>query len=420
MDEEKKQESLMGDLKSYKSKSLSGNLLAAIVVLSLVSGAVGGAFGASYASQSPQFKKYFSSNPSVNAGQNLVLNEDSAIIDTVKKTSPAVVSVVVSKDLSKIPGFGSNPFGQDPFFQMFGLNTQAQPNTTPNVQQIAAGSGFFISQDGTILTNKHVVADESASYSVVTSDGKTYDAKVLTRDPVGDLAIIKIDITNAPILEFADSTQIQIGQRVVAIGNSLGQYQNTVTSGIVSGIGRSITAGGSDGSEELQGVIQTDAAINPGNSGGPLLNILGQVIGINTAIDNGGQLVGFAIPSVDVQKAVGSFKKYGRIARPFLGVRYIMINKDLAQKQKLPRDYGALILRGQNNTDFAVLPGSPADKAHLTENDIILEVNGTKVDDKNSLAKLLSNFQIGDVVNLKVYSKGSEKDVKVTLEENKQ
>ena len=414
--------SLMGDLKSYKSHSLSAKLVFLIIIISVIAGAGGGAGGLIYLSHSSQFQKYLLQPVPGNETKQVVLNEDSAVIDVVKKASPAVVSVVVSKDLNKIPGYGTSPFSQDPFFQFFGSSgaSQApQTPTSPNVQQVAAGTGFFVSPDGTILTNKHVVSDETASYTVVTNDGQTHDAKVLSRDPVNDLAIIKIDATNEPILELADSGQIQTGQRVVAIGNSLGQYQNTVTTGIVSGIGRSITAGGSDGSEELDGVIQTDAAINPGNSGGPLLNILGQVIGINTAIDNQGQLVGFSIPSGDIAKALESYKKYGRIARPFLGVRYIMITKPLALSQKLPRDYGALVLRGQNTTDFAVLPGSPADKAGIRENDIILEVNGAKVDGTNTLSKLLSNSQIGDSITLKIYHKGSEKDVKATLEENK-
>ena len=168
----------------------------------------------------------------------------------------------------------------------------------------------------------------------------------------------------------SDSSLIQIGQQVVAIGNSLGQYQNTVTTGVVSGIGRSITAGGAGGFESLEGVIQTDAAINPGNSGGPLLNTAGQVVGINTAVDLNGQAVGFAIPSNDAQKALDSFRKLGKIIRPFIGVRYIMITKALAETEALPKDFGALLVRG-DSADFAVIPGSPADKAGLLENDII-------------------------------------------------
>lgn len=397
------------------------NSIAILVILSLIFGMLGGFLGAYYVLRFPQTVKLSALAGQVSPqNQKLTLTEDSAIIDVVKKASPAVVSVVISKDLNKIPGYSLDPNQNDPFYFFFnGRQPQSAPQT-PNIQEVGAGSGFFVSADGLILTNKHVVSDAAASYTVITSDGKSFDAKVLSQDPVNDLAIIKITISGAPFLSLADSSQIQIGQRVIAIGNSLGQYQNTVTSGIVSGIGRSIIAGGgNEGSEQLSGVIQTDAAINPGNSGGPLLNDLGQVIGINTAIDQQGQLVGFAIPANDVQRALASFQKNGRITQPFLGIRYVMITQTLADQQKLPKNYGALIVRGQNTTDFAVIPGSPANKAALVESDIILEVNGQKLEGNNSLAALLKNYSVGDVISLKVYDKGSEKDVKVTLGETK-
>ncbi len=389
-----------------------GRLLAIILAISFSFGALGGAFGA----------RYFLVHPQAALGsikQEVTLTEDSAIIDVVKKASPAVVSIVISKDLSKIPGYGISPFSQDPFFNFYFSGQQEQQQPEPNIQQVGAGSGFFVSADGLILTNKHVVSDSQASYTVLTQDGKKYDAKILAQDPAGDFAIVKVDIKDAPFLKLSDSGQIQIGQRVVAIGNSLGLYQNTVTSGIVSGIGRSITAGGGGSSENLSGVIQTDAAINPGNSGGPLLNVLGEVIGINTAIDQQGQLVGFAIPSNEAAKGLASFQKNGKITRPFLGVRYITINQALAAEEKLPRDYGALLVRGQKATDFAVIPGSPADKAGLVENDIILEVKGQKIDETHILADLLKNFNLGDSVSLKIYHKGEEKIVNVTLGESK-
>ncbi len=318
-----------------KSETINSKIIAPIIAISLIfgaiGGAIGGAFGGPYLARLPAFQKYLPKSSSAgNYNQNIILNEDSAVIDVVKKASPAVVSIVISKDLSKVPGFGMNQFNFDqfaPFFENPGVqpNSGQQNGNKPNIQQVGAGSGFFVSADGLILTNKHVVEDEQASFVVVTQDGKTYDAKVLARDPRNDLAIIKIEIKNAPFLTLADSGKIQIGQRVIAIGNSLGQYQNTVTSGIISGIGRSITAGGEGSSEDLQGVIQTDAAINPGNSGGPLLNLSGQVVGINTAIDQQGQLVGFAIPSNDIQRALSSFQKNGKITRAYLGVRYLNI-----------------------------------------------------------------------------------------------
>ncbi len=424
---------LSEDLEQRRRNRAGAGIIVTCIIASVIFGLVGGAFGAAYVSKIPGLEKLAGSGPAGQggqpAGQKIVVGEDSAIINVVKKASPAVVSIIISKDISKLPQFGggnSFNFNFDPFGPFFGFpapqQQQPQPGQkqTPNIQEIGAGSGFFVSADGLILTNRHVVSDEQASYTVLTSDGKRYDAKVLARDTVNDLAIIKIDIKDAPTVPLGDSAQIQIGQRVVAIGNSLGQYQNTVTSGIVSGIGRSITAGGDlGGSEQLEGVIQTDAAINPGNSGGPLLDIDGQAIGINTAIDRQGQLVGFAIPISDAKRALDSFQKQGRIVRPFLGVRYMLITPALAEQQKLPKDYGALIVRGASSSDLAVIPGSPADKAGLVENDIILEVNNKRVDEKNSLAKILKDYNAGDAVNLKIYRKGQEKSVTVTLEEKK-
>ncbi len=391
------------------------------IALCLVIGFLGGMAGRFYALTSASGQKLLEKFGSKSLVQNLTVNEDSAVIDAVKEKSPAVVSIVISKDLNKIPGYGLNPFSEDPFFNFFyGTNGQNQKQqSSPNVQEVGAGSGFFVSAEGLILTNKHVVSEPDASYTVLTTDGKKYDAKVLATDPVNDLAIVKVDIKDAPFLKLADSSKIQIGQRVIAIGNSLGQYQNTVTTGIISGIGRKIVAGGNDGSEQLSGVIQTDAAINPGNSGGPLLNLSGEVVGINTAIDQQGQLVGFAIPSADASKSLSAFQKNGKITRPFLGVRYLIVTKELAQSEKLPKDYGALIVRGEKQTDLAITPGSPADKAGLVENDIILEINGQKISEDNSLADIVKNLNVGDTVKLKIYHKGEEKTVSAVLEESK-
>ncbi len=395
-------------------KGLAGLVL--FVLTSFLFGSFGGIVGTLYILQSSQAQNIFHKIVPGNQFQHIVLNEDSAVIDVVKKASPAVVSVIISKDLNRIPGYGFDFGNGDSLLPFFG---NGNTNQAPNIQQIGAGSGFFVSKDGLVFTNRHVVADEGASYTIVTNDGKTYDASVLARDPVNDIAILKASVSNPPILSLANSDDMQIGQRVVAIGNSLGQYQNTVTTGIVSGIGRSITAGGSGGSEQLEGVIQTDAAINPGNSGGPLLNLAGEVIGINTAIDREGQLVGFAIPSSDVRLALESFQKYKKIVRPFLGVRYMLLTKAIADREQLPRSFGALLIRGQNVSDFAVLPGSPADKAGLVENDIILEVNGTKVDEAHSLSKLLKGYKPGDNISVKVYHRGEEKQVTITLGETK-
>jgi serine protease Do len=389
-----------------------------VIILSLIFGIAGSIIGERYLA--PLYNK--TNLPSVDQGiKTIQVNEQSAVVDVVKHASPAVVSIIISKDLNKIPGYSSSsfdfgPFSLDPFFQSRGSDSGS---TEPNIQQVGGGSGFIVSQDGLIVTNKHVVEDESATYTVLTNDGKTYDAKVLSRDPINDLALVKIEATDLPTLSLGDSSNLDIGQRVIAIGNSLGQYRNTVTTGVVSGIGRTITASGGSGSEQLEGVIQTDAAINPGNSGGPLLDIGGSVIGINTAIDSQGQLVGFAIPVGDIKGDIDSFKQFGKIVKPFLGVRYVVVNDTIKKENNLTVDYGALIVSGGKPSEPAVTVGSAADKAGLKEGDIILEVNGNRIDQDHSLAGLLKNYHPGDIVKMKVLSRGEEKEVAVTLGESK-
>ncbi|MEK7546612.1 MAG: trypsin-like peptidase domain-containing protein [Patescibacteria group bacterium] len=283
------------------------------------------------------------------------------------------------------------------------------------MQEIGGGSGFIISSNGLILTNKHVVFDKNASYTVLTNDGKKYDAKILDRDPVQDLAIVKIEAEGLPTVELANSDEIELGQTAIAIGNALGEYRNTVSVGVVSGLYRTVTAGGADfGQETIQGVIQTDAAINPGNSGGPLLNLRGQVIGINTAMASGAQSIGFAIPINRAKRDIESVKTSGEIQVPFLGVRYIMITSDLAKKEKLQIDYGAL-LRGSSDGP-AIQPKSPADKSGLKAKDIILEVNGKRIDSNNPLGDAISQLSVGETVTLKISRGGEEITVTATLE----
>ncbi len=411
--EPNKEQNLTGELSSHINHPESRVVVYAFLV-SVVVGALSGIFGAAYTLKNPGLAQRVGLLKSAETPQSqraLTILEDSTVTNVVKEASPAVVSIIVSKDLSLLPEYRSNPF-----FPFFGYSDNTN-SKQPNVQKVGAGSGFFVTDDGLILTNKHVVSDPAASYTVITQDGKEYAAKIMAVDQRNDLAIVKVEAKNLPFLKFADSSQIQVGEKAVAIGNSLGQYQNTVTAGVISGIGRSITAGGYDGSEELEGVLQTDAAINPGNSGGPLLNSLGQVMGINTAVDLEGQSVGFAIPSNDAKKALDSFQRTGKIKRPFIGVRYIMVTESLAKSENLPKDYGALLVRGETATEFAVTPGSPADKANLLENDIILEVEGKKLDKDYTLARALKDKEAGDSISLKVYSKGSEKTVKLTLGE---
>lgn len=327
--------------------------------------------------------------------EKLVLEESNAIITASEKVSPSVVSIV------------SKQVYQD----IFGRSYESS----------GAGTGFIITSDGLIITNKHVVADESTQYTVVLSDGRNFDAVVQSRDTYLDFAVIKIDAKDLPVVELGDSDEMQIGQWVVAIGNALGQFQNTVTVGVISAKNRQIDATDSSGrnSETLDNLLQTDAAINSGNSGGPLTNLKGQVIGINTAVASQAQGIGFAIPINSIKSALDSIKETGKIVRPYLGVRYVMITKDIAEQNDLSVDYGALIIRGNGLGQVAVVPGSPADKAGLVENDIILEVNGEKVGSNSGLVALVSKYKVGEEVTLKVLSKGDEKTVKVKLEEMK-
>ena len=410
------EKTLTSDLPDAADKSHI-KLVSMVILLSFLFGIAGSIFGSAFL-----VRNGLSSLTSGSDIRNVSVNEQSGVVDVVKKSSPAVVSIIISKDLNKIPGYSSSPFDFGPFsFDPFFQNRNSQQNNTPNVQQVGGGSGFVISSDGLIMTNRHVVEDTGATYTVLTNDGKKYDAAVLSRDPVNDLALVKISASNLPTLPLGDSSNIQIGQTVVAIGNSLGQYSNTVTKGIVSGIGRTITAGGTTGSdsEQLEGVIQTDAAINPGNSGGPLLDIGGSVIGINTAIDSQGQLIGFAIPVNDIKNDVDSFKRFGRIVKPFLGVRYVLVNQSIQQENKLTVDYGALIVSGGTPASPAVAPGSAADKAGLKEGDIILAINGQKITQDHSLASYLKNFNPGDIVKMTILSQEKNKDITVTLGESK-
>ncbi|MEK7181123.1 MAG: trypsin-like peptidase domain-containing protein [Patescibacteria group bacterium] len=346
------------------------------------------------------------------------LDYEQAMIGAVKKASPAVVSITISKMVPILENCPYSPFSDLPpeFQQFFGQDFQfSQPcdNGKKELKEVGGGSGFIVSSNGLILTNKHVVSDASASYSVLTNDGKNYKAKVLARDPVQDLAVVKIEATGLPTVELGDSDSIQLGQTAIAIGNALGEFRNTVSAGVISGLSREVTAGGGGMKETISGVIQTDAAINPGNSGGPLLNLRGQVIGINTAIVSGAQNIGFAIPINKAKRDINSVKATGEIQAPYLGVRYLAVTPDLAKKEKLPVDYGALV-RG-NEDGPAVEKGSPAAQAGIVAEDIIFEVEGKKITKDLSLSGVISQFSVGQTVNLKINRQGKEINLKVSL-----
>ena len=281
----------------------------------------------------------------------------------------------------------------------------------------AAGTGFIISSDGYIATNKHVVAN-ATKIGVILDDGSTYeDVELIGTDPINDFAIIKIkDIKDLTPIKIGDSKTTNIGQQVVAIGNALGTYQNSVTSGIISGKGRSLTASDSSRTtyETLSDMIQTDAAINGGNSGGPLVNAAGEVIGINTAYASQGNNVGFAIPINSVKGIMTSVLNNGKFERAVLGVRYQTITPLIAKEKKLDVTAGAYV-KGSNNAS-AVIKGSAGDKAGIKDGDIITAVNGTKIGTAGSLGSLIGEYAVGDTVKLEVYRDKKYIELEVKLE----
>lgn len=379
-----------------------------------LAGSVSGGVIGSYLAMSPTGQRIFGTETS---GKASVVNEriptydeahaeEAQTIAVAKSAAPAVVSIVISKEISRATTF---PFNMG---DVFGIPMQQQG--TGQKEEVGGGTGFIVKSDGLIVTNKHVVSDEKADYTVVTNDGKRYPAKVLGRDPVVDIAVIKIEATNLPTLSFGNSDEIRIGQTVIAIGNALAEFQNTVTKGVVSGMNRRVIAGNPGFQEVLEEAIQTDTAINRGNSGGPLLDLNGNVIGVNTAVSENGQLIGFAIPGNVARRTVDSIEKYGEIVRPYLGVRYVLLEQRPELAKALGVSDGALILSGAAN-DPAVVKDSPAEKAGLKERDIIVKVAGIPVNGEHSLASILSRYQAGDSVELTVRRGDQEISIKVTL-----
>ncbi len=400
----------MGSLFISLGLSLLSGILGGVVVLVL------GTFSSENVSLEEMGQKEQSS---LSNGEYLpmLIAEDEAVINVVEKTSAGVVSIVITKDVTQMRRFFNSPFD---FFFDGGSGFQQDIQNEPRQQQIGGGTGFFVTSDGMIVTNKHVVKDSNADYTVVTQDGKEYPAQVLALDPVRDLAILKVEGSEFPVLELGEDSSVRAGQTVIAIGYSLGEFTNSISKGIVSGIGRSILAGSGMGqTERLNDIIQTDAAINPGNSGGPLLDIYGRVIGVNVAVAQNAENIGFALPIDPVKKIIEQVQKTGTITVPFLGVRYVILDEEIARVNSLQVDYGALILRGENRMELAVVPGSPADKAGIKENDIILEIEGRRIEKTSPLDALLADFSIGDKITLKVWSAGDTREVQVTLEARK-
>ena len=442
--------------------------IAFAIVISFVSGMVGGAVGSKMNLQPNQNVKIDdnvktirlerSGSPSHQVPGGLSFEqktyvEESQSIVSIKKVAPAVVSIVATQDLKvyknqPFPFLFNSPFGDENFDGFPGFRFQVPNNQQKKKepekegkdfeirqQKIGGGTGFIITADGMVLTNRHVIANDKVEYTIVTNDGTEYDADVLSLDPLNDLGVVRMvkkgegskkkeqrtKLNGLPVVEFGNSASLEIGQKVLAIGYALGQYENTVTSGIISGKGREITAAGrlGSGAETLSGLLQTDAAINPGNSGGPLINLSGQVIGVNVAIDQTGSSIGFAIPINEVKPAVESVEKYGHIVRATLGVRHIILNKARANELKIDVDHGALLVGEEAKGEFAVIPGSPADKAGLKIKDVILSIDGKNITVDNTLQAVVRNKKPGDEITLKVWRSGNTLTIKVKLEEAK-
>lgn len=341
-----------------------------------------------YAYNRPTTSIFHSSN---SASNNAATFAEGSISEIANSVSKSVVSIITNTSTT-----GS-------FF-------------TGQVSQ-AAGTGFILSSDGYIATNKHVVAN-ATKIGVILDDGSTYeDVELIGTDPINDFAIVKIkDVKNLTPIKIGDSKTTNIGQQVVAIGNALGTYQNSVTSGIISGKGRSLTASDSSRTtyETLSDMIQTDAAINGGNSGGPLVNAAGEVIGINTAYASQGNNVGFAIPINSVKGIMAGVLKDGKFERAVLGVRYQTITPLIAKEKKLDVTAGAYV-KGSNNAS-AVIKGSAGDKAGIKDGDIITAVNGTKIGTAGSLGSLIGEYAVGDTVKLEVYRDKKYIQLEVKLE----
>jgi serine protease Do len=380
-------------------KTRMGALLAAVLIL-FSAGFGGGWLGA----QAYNHSNHSLASSSTAAKQQIISDEGNLISSIAKTVGQSVVSVDVQT--------------QVPTQDFFGFNqTQSQ-------SQEAAGTGFIISSDGIIVTNRHVVPSGTTNVSVTMADGTTFEnVQVIGRTSNSssqDVAFLKISDLKGKTLvpaTLGDSSKMQVGDRVIAIGNALGQFQNTVTSGIISGFGRDVTAGdqsGAQSNESLTDLFQTDAAINEGNSGGPLVNINGEVIGINTAIASNAQNIGFAQPINDIKGLVSSVLGGGKLQQPYLGVRYVSLTNDIAKEFNISVKRGAYITSGSGQE--AVVPGSPAEKAGLEDKDVITKVNNITVDDKTSLTAALSRFKVGDKVTLTIVRDGKNTTKQVTLD----
>ena len=334
----------------------------------------------------------------------MFFSESNQTIKAVKTATPSVVAVLMSKELSKVK-------------KEIGADAARYLVDEKGMVKIGGCSGFFVSPDGYILTNRHIVEDEEASYTVVWQN-KTYSCQILVRDKITDIAVLKISpehVEGFPYLKFANSSQLKLGQTVIAIGNALGEFQNTVSRGIVSGLSRDIKTEIGEDIQEFFGLIQTDAAINPGNSGGPLINLSGKVIGICTAVVLGVENIGFAIPVNQAKSILEDVKKYGKLYYPSLGVRYFLIDEEIQKLHQFPFDYGAFIIYETIPGRGGIISEGAAEKVGLKEGDIILEINNEKITKQSNLSRILAQYKIGNVIKVVYWSKGEKKEIEIKL-----
>jgi serine protease Do len=385
-------------------KAIIITLLLIVISVSLVGGALGDRiFG--YKILDKYFPRPEFSREEQAADEKVkVVSEESVVIDVVEQVSPSVVTIGVKKTQKVV-----NPF--ENFFDPFGFfnipRQQIEEQETQIEQDI--GSGFIVSSDGMIVTNKHVVVDAEADYKVITKDSTELKVEKIYRDAAIDLAILKVTppLGGLKPVELGDSSDLKVGQFAIAIGTALGEFRQTVTTGVISGLGRGITAGDPFGgfSERLENVIQTDAAINPGNSGGPLLNSSGQVIGVNVATSQAAENIGFAIPINIVRESLDNFYETGKFERPILGVKYKIIGQDLALLNDVPE--GAYLVE--------VIADTAADDAGLKVGDIIIRVEGVKLTEETNLAQIIQGKKAGDTIEIEVWHDGQTRTVRATL-----
>ncbi len=390
---------------NMNTSSSSPQNLAHVVLISVIAATISGFFAGGIAF-SYLGDRAESDIQSGQVSQVDVSQEESAVTKLVQEVSPSVVSISISKEIAV--------GGLSPFDILRGQDGRIETRE----REVGGGTGFVVSEDGFIMTNRHVVRDENATYTVIFNDGEQIEGKVIALHPTQDLAIVKIDKSGLKPLSFAESDSILVGQTVVAIGNALSEFDNSLSRGVVSGLRRSIVASDQEGnSEALSNIIQTDAAINPGNSGGPLLDINGKVIGVNVATAQGAQSIGFAIPSNVAIRMIEDVKEFGEVKISYLGVRYQMIQPKSELAEELKVEQGVFISASDG---VAVLIDSPADKAGLQSGDILTKIDNEELTTRNALVQVLSKYRPGEEITVELLRDGATQELQLVLGERPQ